>query len=392
LEAQTKEWRKFYEEDTTVFPDGGGGTQQHEHVWGEWEQGVTVWGKWQTEKYATYTENGKKYRIGTRTDTRTCTIDGTTETRTVTSPEDPSLRETGSIAAGKQLDANGNEVNMAAQELPDTDPTKDVNVLGSLSRYGTSNMGSVEVGSVVNATEDILSDLSTQANNLVSFFNTAKTTYPTLAERFESLRAAEQQIKNRANTVNKPLADNALADYTTNIESHINIILNHIFAGQDNNVLTEFKKYYKAYQDGVYLRMRDFSASGRIGDGTPITDANISLDNTGSSFRASLEAIGKSVPSVESYNKLLLRSGAIPVSDLSVHHHTILLNEIKAEMQARIVNALGLSGVSNASQMADALITQMSDNAEFDAFIDDVVNQGTRLNAALIYNYAVTGY
>ncbi|MDR2447285.1 MAG: hypothetical protein LBD58_08375 [Treponema sp.] len=69
------------------------------------------------------------------------------------------------------------------------------------------------------------------------------------------------------------------------------------------------------------------------------------------------------------------------------------MNEIKAEMQARIVDALGLSGVGNAPQMADALIAQMGDNAEFDAFIDDVVKQGARLSAALNYNgYAVANY
>jgi hypothetical protein len=116
--------------------DNGGGTQQHEHVWGEWEQGVTVWGKWQTEEPATYTENGKKYRIGTRTDTRSHKTDKTTETRTVTYPEDQLLRETGSIAAGKRLDANGNEVNMTVTaSLPNITP-KDVNVLGRLTNMG----------------------------------------------------------------------------------------------------------------------------------------------------------------------------------------------------------------------------------------------------------------
>jgi hypothetical protein len=85
--------------------------------------------------------------------------------------------------------------------------------------------------------------------------------------------------------------------------------------------------------------------------------------------------------------------GDISFNNLTVNNYTFLMNEIKAEMQARIVDALGLSGVGNAPQMADALIAQMGDNAEFDAFIDDVVKQGARLSAALNYNgYAVANY
>jgi hypothetical protein len=252
-------------------------------------------------------------------------------------------------------------------------------------------MSNVSPDNVAGATRNILSDLSTQADGLVSFFNTAKTTYPALAGRFESLRAEEQQIKNRANTVNKSSTNNTLAAYTNNIETRIDAILGDIFTGQPPVDLENFKKYYKAYQDGRYLVIRDWNASGHLSTGASLS-GSIEVGDTGSTFGASLSAIGKGYGSVNGGQVLEARSG-ISFKNLAASNYTALMNEIKAEMQTRIINALGLSGVSNASQMADALITQMGDNAEFDAFIDDVVKQGTRLSTALNYTgYAVASY
>jgi hypothetical protein len=179
--------------------NGAGGTEEHEHIWGDWVLGTPVWGKWQTNQPATQTASGTKYRDATRTDTRTCTIDGTSKnTRMVTYPEDPSLRDTGIIPAGKMLDSNGNEVDMAAPTLPGITP-KDVKVIETLgmSGAGSTVIANVNAGQAGGAVRGILPELSTQADGLVSFFNTAKTSYPALAAKFETLRAAEQQMNNR---------------------------------------------------------------------------------------------------------------------------------------------------------------------------------------------------
>jgi hypothetical protein len=364
-----------------VISAGCESSKQHEHIWGEWVPGTPVLGKWQTDQPATHVEAGTKYRNATRTDTRTCTLDNTTkDTQTVTHEEDTSLRETGIIPIGKRLNANREEADLPPRTLPDITP-KDVKVIERLGNGGSTIIANVTAPHANGALTNILSDFSTQADGLLTFFNTVKSSYPTLAAKFEELRAAEQRIKNRANTVNKSGANNPLTGYAANIDAHIDGMLDSIFA--DAAGRAEFEKYYEAYHAGKYLLTRDW--------GTVNNDGYVTVGSTGSNFPTTLTAIGKDLSSPGYGGQNIDNGRGIVFTDLKSNNYNALMGQISTEMQTRIVSALGLTGVTNADQMTKALITQIGDNDELRALIDDFSTKSA-LNVALTYDYSVAGY
>jgi hypothetical protein len=80
-------------------------------------------------------------------------------------------------------------------------------------------------------------------------------------------------------------------------------------------------------------------------------------------------------------------------TDLTAYNYDALMSQISAEMQTRIVSALGLTGVTNADQMAKTLITQIGDNDELRALIDDFqAGNITSINNVFNYDYSVAGY
>jgi hypothetical protein len=61
--------------------------------------------------------------------------------------------------------------------------------------------------------------------------------------------------------------------------------------------------------------------------------------------------------------------------------------DMKTAMKTRIINSLGLTGVTNADAMAEALVIQLAqDQEEYRAFIDDIT--GEHLMDGWLANYA----
>jgi hypothetical protein len=248
-------------------------------------------------------------------------------------------------------------------------------MLGAISSNNASSAvihGSLSNSEAKNSAIDMLQGFLDQAGALHTFFEGAKASYPSLATKFTALQNAEAAIKTKTN------ATNGLLTYHTTVDTEVDAILDTIFGNSGTDRET-FEKYFDAYAKGQYLVSRDWQTEHGSGN-NPGTKPAAATEAEGD-FADLLSAIGKSVPGGIYDNRgTLLNIG-------TSGNFVALMTNLKGEMKTQILAKLGLTGVTNADAMAEALIIQLGqDNEEFRAFIEDLTKEG--LTTARDYDYS----
>jgi hypothetical protein len=280
------------------------------------------------------------------------------------------------------VDIVGTERDKQNEQTTSTLPNisgKNIDTLGRIGVYSTSGssiggLTDAKAMSIMKTGDDSLREqLYTQAQTLNAFFADALASSASglsggLATKFVALQDAEKTIGNAASTMT-----NGLTPYLGTVNTQRNAIITEIFGATNLGVNTErdtFNTYWDAYTKGNYLANADWDTGNRTVDG---------VDNTGISTATDRYVIARNLTglsfadtssSTQTYRGQLLGN---------IGDYDGQLAQIKTEMKAQIVEALGLDTLTggqlaNANAMADALIIQLGqDHEEFHAFVDDVV-------------------
>jgi hypothetical protein len=229
------------------------------------------------------------------------------------------------------------------------------------SRNGSSDKihNSLTDMEAYNVAGDLLPLLAGQADALRLFFANSTSTSGTMTATFAALRSFEAAIENKANQTT------GLLTYHTTVDAQRGLILDKIFENDAAGRIT-FDKYFDAYKKGQYLISADWDTGTRLG-GLTIGAAEQAYRDARDLISITHDAgtyIGGG------------RTSSLNIgSDADVHNGQFV--QLMTAMKTQIVNALGLTGVTNADKMAEALIIQLGqDNEEFRAFIDDLGAEG----------------
>lgn len=389
-----------------------------EWSWSEWandgaeKTGAEVWGDWETTEAATATTAGTgkqeqfqiykqpQKRTGTRTRTRT--VDGAgspggaaadveTQTGTTTETRDLERKEVvlgqtnwTTIPAGKKLNPDGSLSNLEIEGPgPKTVPSAasagvtiaDVDVIGIFTDCRAGNTGTYGLinADAVTIIADSLQGLIVQAGNLKAWLTTAAT-----ANAGNDLESIFADLATAQGGINKAAATSAV-NFANVMDAQVGDMVTAIF-GTDH---AEFDKWLTAYTKSKNLVTRDWE-----------TDKDLSIpfyvDDCDSTVRSALQAISK--------GGLLIGEGGSYRGNAGLtdfNNKDNLLNTLETELVSRITEKLGVTD-ANATALAQALVTQFGDRAEFAAIIQDLddatqnpnSNYADYTNALEVVNYS----
>lgn len=244
---------------------------------------------------------------------------------------------------------------------------------GNSAVHGLAGLADGESNVCNAARYGLLPALSSQAEALHTFFADAAATYPSLADKFNSLRAAEAIIQNKANQTY------GLTTYHTTVDQQVRNILNTIFTNDADRA--EFNRYFEAYRQGQYLVTADWN-----------TRPDIDVTLSENAFKdARQQIIAYITPTADEDGMYAVGRNMEDLKIGDTDSVTLQFADMKRAMKNQIVSALGLTGVANADNMAEALVIQLGkDNEGFRAFVRDLQEEG--LNTALNLDYTDYGY
>ncbi|MDR2617963.1 MAG: hypothetical protein LBC62_03740, partial [Treponema sp.] len=232
--------------------------------------------------------------------------------------------------------------------------TKGALAAGMCANISSYTPGSVDDSNLIGAAADMLDRLSNQANNLMNWFDTAEDSGAARAATFTALKGYETNIKNITYDALR------LAEYAP-VAGIVDNILDEIF-GADMTARQDFDKYFNAYTKGQYMWHRDWGTEG--------ANASAALNTAGAEYSGLISEIGLAG------NDELVDDGRGNMIPIGTNHDAVLAG-MMAQMKTRVVAALGLTDVTNADAMAEALLTQIAqDHQEFTAFVEDMTKQG----------------
>jgi hypothetical protein len=276
----------------------------------------------------------------------------------------------------KRWVATGNERPKEQQQPSVNFPTgitpKNVDTLHEIEREqsGAAIHNVLGVGSAIGVIEGtgdqltgLLPQLSTQAKNLATFFGVA-----TGDARFTTLQGIETEMKG-TNNMN-------VKDFLAQMNEKESEIINTIFTSP-----AEFNKYLDAYNKYNTLITRDWMTDAV---GSDDTVAQSHATDAAAAFKTSLTGLtlAHTVGSDSSYSNTRGAVFNIP------SNHAQISTDLETAMKNQIIAALGATGKTNSVEMATALVAQMQDRAELEAFVTDLTAEG--LDTAL--NYTVSNF
>jgi hypothetical protein len=220
---------------------------------------------------------------------------------------------------------------------------------------GTAEIhNSLDTGEAASVLRDTFPQYAAQANALKTVFAGATADNSALTAKFTALKNAEEAIRTAG-------SGRTLTQRLNTVDTQRNIIINTIFNGNADDY-NEFTKYYNAYTKGQYLITADWNT--RPGDLAEAENAfKLARDPLAAAGLITATTTGTIVP----------RSTELHIgSNVSAQ-----FADMETGMKTRIISALGLTGVTNADAMAEALVIQLAqDQKEYRAFIDDITAEG----------------
>jgi hypothetical protein len=219
----------------------------------------------------------------------------------------------------------------------------------------------------------LLHQYRAQADALETFFNGAKSSYPSISE-FSTLAAKEAAIKTALN--GGAVGAAAVKDRPAAVAGIADEILDTIF-GNSGNDRDAFDAYFNVYAQGQYLISTDWWTRN---------DGNNGLNTAVSDFNAARSSISDSdLPGqgVGSWDNNRGTGLAIGEKNAVNAQFTYMQNK----MADLIVSKLGITGdstlMTNAQNMAKALVIQLGqDQQEFAAFIKDLQEEDQNYNSS----------